>query len=202
MIFVEGLLRHWWTGLSNTNSSLYPSVEFQPVKPWRRNLVHIACHQLEPRIAKGFAALIIEGYPADELQHVGFRRRNHVITCLPVHAAGHIAELCRGSARLVGQQFPRERGLEHRIVSQRREQWLTWQGELQLAVDFNDGLLAALGYRSLLSGILWAVRLERGVMGHIAAADDFALYSPRSAILVGLEEINGLALIEGKEQLL
>src|SRR6266853_6359511 len=39
-------------------------------------------------------------------------------------------------------------------------------------------------------------------MGHIAAADDFALHGPRSAILVGLKEINGLALIEGKEQLL
>ena len=51
---------------------------------------------------KRFATLIVEGYPADEFEHVGFRRRDHVVTRIPVHAAGYIAELGRRSAWLIG----------------------------------------------------------------------------------------------------
>jgi len=39
-------------------------------------------------------------------------------------------------------------------------------------------------------------------MRHITAADDFALYHVRTAILIGLQKINRLTLIQGKEQLL
>src|SRR6266850_1192962 len=103
MIFIESLFCYRWTKLASTHSKPR-GTQTSPHHhlPWRRSLVHIACHQLEARIAKGFATLIVEGHPADELEHIGFRRRNHVITCPPVHAAGHIAELRRDSTRLVG----------------------------------------------------------------------------------------------------
>src|SRR5712664_303965 len=89
MIFVESLLCHRWTKLASTYSKRHGTSPSHHRCPWRRNLVHIACHQLETGIAKGFAALIVEGYPADELEYVGFRRRKHVVTGFPVHAARH-----------------------------------------------------------------------------------------------------------------
>src|SRR5438034_2020570 len=39
-------------------------------------------------------------------------------------------------------------------------------------------------------------------MGHVTAADDFARHDPCGAVLFSLEEIDGLAFIEGKKQLL
>jgi len=100
IIFVESLFRDRWTKLASTYSKRN-TLACHHHRPWWRDFVYIACHQLEACIAKGFAALIVEGYPADELEHLRFRRRNHVITRLPVHAAGHIAELRRDSTRLV-----------------------------------------------------------------------------------------------------
>src|SRR5260370_34175090 len=100
-ILVYSLLFHRWTKLASTYSKRHGTSPSHHRCPWLPNLVHIACHQLETGIAKCFAALIVEGYPADELEYVGFRRRNHVVTGLPVHATGHIAELRRDRTRLV-----------------------------------------------------------------------------------------------------
>ncbi len=75
------------------------------------DFVDVAGHQFDVRVAKRFAALVVEGDPADEFEVISFGRSDDVVTGLPSHAAGDVAEFRAGFAGLVGCEFPGERGL-------------------------------------------------------------------------------------------
>jgi hypothetical protein len=74
---------------------------------------------------------------------------------------------------------------------------------LQFAVHFNHRLFAAaLCVSGLLLVILLAVSIIGGVVRDIPTANDLALHDARVAVFVCLHEINRLAFVQGKEQLL
>jgi len=101
MIFIESLFRHRRSKLSSSYSTDTPYNSPDDRCTWGRDFVHVTCHQLYACVPKVLAALIDQGYPSNKFQHIGFGRRNHVITSVPVHASSDITELRRCSTRLV-----------------------------------------------------------------------------------------------------
>ena len=177
MILVEGFFRDGWTELPSTSSKRRNRPHCHPHYRRRLDFVHVTGHQLDVCVTKRPATLIVQCHPAHELQSIPFWRRDCVVASLPVHTTRHVAEFRCRCSRLVRLQLPGQRGLEHRVVGQRRKERLARKGKLQLPVYFNDWLLsAALRVRGLLLVILLPIRSKSGVMGHIPAADDFALH--------------------------
>ena len=158
---------------------------------WRRraHLVHIAGHQLDPRVIELLTALVIERHPADQIERVARLRRHHVVIGVPGHAAGHVAQLGIELRRHAGVDDPIECRLEDRIVAQRRKDGFPGQRELQLAVDLDDRLAIARTGRCL-------------VVRHVPAAHDFAGHNARGTVLQVDHEVNRLAFVKIQQQFL
>src|SRR4051812_5079050 len=92
------------------------------------------------RVAEVGAALIVQRDPADQVDDVALLRSDDVVGCVPAHAAADVADLSLAAARPLAAQQPIELRLQDRVVPERWEERLAGKKELQLAVDFNDGL--------------------------------------------------------------
>src|SRR6266403_1599277 len=179
MILVEGLFSDGWTKLPSSHSRAREH-HGSPEILRRLDLIYVTGHQLDVRVTKCPATLIVQCHPAHDLQRIAFWRRDCVVAGFPIHATRHVAEFRCCGARSIRLQLPGQRGLEHRVVGQRRKERLARKGKLQLPVYFNDWLLsAALRVRGLLLVILLPIGSKSGVMWHIPAADDFALHWSR-----------------------
>ncbi len=107
MIFVEGLFGDGRTELAHASSSLkqYRSARVRHGIE-RQQFVHVARHQLQTSVAKSLAALIVERDPTDEFKNAGFWWRDDVITGLPIHAAGYVAEFRGRRTGLIAKKVP------------------------------------------------------------------------------------------------
>ena len=156
----------------------------QPVL--RLNLVHVARHQLDLRVAERRPAVVVHRDPAEYVHIVTLLRRDEVVVRLPRESARDVAHLGVELRRFRRLQQPVERGLENCVVAQTRKQRLPRQTELQLAVHLDNGLL-------------------RAAAGHEAAADDLAgnqLACRRVVLHAHVLEINRLALVQREQQFL
>src|ERR1700704_3816609 len=74
----------------------------------RLELVHISGHELDVSVGKGLARLVVERYPADDIEQVAADGRDDVVVGVPAHAAGHVTEFCIGGSWAVALQQPGE----------------------------------------------------------------------------------------------
>ncbi len=158
----------------------------------RLNLVDVAGHQLDVCVLKRLAALVAHGDPAHHVEKIGLAFRvvgdHQVVVGLPAHAAGDVGDFGVELAGIVGLEKPAEGWFEDGIARQRGEQRLARQAEAQHAVHFDDGLSVR--------GLLIVLRVVGA--GDITAAHHLAFDD-----LVRLhQELDGLAFIERKQQLL
>src|SRR4029077_788429 len=103
------------------------------------------------------------------------------VCCLPNDAFIDVTECGVNRPGRVGFEFPGKCGFEDRVIAERRKDWLAGQRELQLALDFDDGLIAAALYVSLLNLIvgLSEIRVGHRRMRDKSAANYFALDNSR-----------------------
>ena len=195
VIFIKGFFGHRRPCLHRSNRS-GSHHGFHIVDATLLNLVHIARHQLDPRVPKSFSALIIERHPAHQFEVRALGGRYDVVTRFPIHPSGHVTQFRGGAPGFVRIQFPRKRRLQDRVVRQRRKNRLTGQSELQLPIHFDHRLSRAFLYVGGLRLVI-PLPVHGGSVRHESAANDFSLHDR----FVRRYEVNRLSLIQGQQQL-
>lgn len=169
----------------------------------RLDFIHIAGHELDFGVVEGFAAFIIHGHPADEINGIAFLGQHEIVIGFPRETAGNVADFGVEIGGGGGLNDPVEGGFEDRIDAEIGEQRLARQAEPELAVHL-DNRLAGLGWVHLGLLIFIAEGLHRVVMRDIAAANDFTMndFIGRFSSGIGLEKLDGFAFAQGEQQIL
>jgi hypothetical protein len=142
------------------------------------------------------AALVLQGYPAHEVERVAGFGGDDVVIGAPGEAAGNVAQLGVEFGGLRGVEYPIERGFENAVVAEGGEDGLPRQGKLQLSPDLDERLRRALIY--LISIAVWVLEGT----GQVAAAHDFAGHNAIGSVGILHQELNGLALVQAEQLLL
>ena len=142
------------------------------------HFIDVAGHEFDLGILEVRSAIILHGNPADNIHEIAFFRRDEIVAGLPRKPLGDIGDLRVDLGGGGGVYLPSEGWLEDVFFSQRRENRLTRQGELEFAVDFHDGLNGSTPW-------------------HIATADDFSRNSLVRLVRLPPNEIEGLPFKEG-----
>ena len=84
------------------------------------NFVDISGQQLDLRVLKSLAAVIVHGDPSHHVEQVklggGFIRDHHVVVGVPVHPTAHIGKLGIKLSGFVGFEQPAQSRLENGIA--------------------------------------------------------------------------------------
>ena len=158
----------------------------------------VACHQLDARLGKLSARLIVDRDPSEQVGllvagHIERSRCNHVIGCRPIKAAGDVGQLRRVASIGFGVDLPAQSRLQKQPIGCRWKERRSGKLELHFAVDFNQGL-SRLAVQHL------AVKAVFG-LPKIAGANDSARNNLRSLRCRDLK-VDGLAFVFLQQPLL
>jgi hypothetical protein len=107
----------------------------------------VASHELDRGLGKLRAGVVVDGDPADDIGElgaggVGGFGDDYVVGGLPAHTVGDVVEFS-GEALCFGRvDLPAERGLEEQTISGDGKDRQAGKLELQMAVDFDERIVA------------------------------------------------------------